>query len=432
MENNTNRRLLIIIGFVVFLVIIVLVWYFYYAKPVIDPTSDTSRDPIPQQENKPRSGFIFPFWDTPETTSTTEVIDPLQEPLVKLWNQPATGQTFVVEDVLKEITASSTEGTSTVMVKRTVRATSTFILFVDRTTGYVHKYNTELGKTFQVSNSVFPGIHDAYIFDNGKRIIMRYIDQEKNNITSIVATIPSVSDNQDASPLENIQYLTGEVSSVAISKNKKEASYIVTTSNGSSIYTIRASNKPELVTSSPFKDWTLSYGGNSLFVTTKPSAYVEGSTFSIPSFELQVADKTGLLSIQDSSNFLFNSMWSKSGIVTFFVNNGDIQVLSVKTLPSKCRFSFNNFIICGVPRTLPSNSTEGLPDDWFQGRTLFADDIMMIDKKSGESYTVYSFNEKEGEFDIVNLDISEGSDMYSFTRKQDRTLWLLNTNLIRG
>lgn len=428
MENNSNRRLLFAIGFVLFFVIVVLVWYFFYAKPLTTKSVTNPNDPFPVQVEKPRSRFLW-RQDEPQATSTTEVTNPLLEPLVQVWGKPAAGQTFIVQDVLKDVLATTTIGTTTVEIKKSIRATSTVLVFVDRMTGYVYGYPIETGKVFQISNTIIPGVYDAYFFNDGKNIILRYIDQEKNKVTGIIAKIPNVTSNETALPLENMEYITSEITSVATNLKKDTISYIVTTDNGSTIYTITPKG-PVSVASSPFKEWDLSYGGNSLYVTTKPSAFVEGVTLSVPSFQSEVTEKTGLMSTPGSGGTIIHSMWSNKGLTTFLSNNGDVVVMSTRTLAPKCAWGNKNYLVCGVPRQLP-RTTEGLPDDWIQGRVTFNDDLFTIDPKTGEKSTLYSFSPENGLFDVSHISIAPNNDFLSFNKKQDGSLWLLNITLIQ-
>ena len=427
----TNRRLLIAIGAVLFLAIIIIVWYFFYAKPAIAPSLTGTNNPLPVDRPTPRFQFLT-LWGTTESTSTseTEVTNPLENPLVEVWKKPATGQTFIVEQVLKEVTSTTTLGTTTVEEKRLVRATTTRLLFVDKTTGYVYRYSLSKGTPYQISNSVFPGIHDAYFFEEGKRVLMRYIDQEKNTVVTFIANLPKVQEGDSPLPLEKIQYISGDVSSVALTLKKDKISYIVTGTNGSSVYTITPKG-PSLVTTSPFREWNLSYGGNTLYVTTKPSAYIEGATLSLPSFQVEIAEKTGLVSNPGPSGMLINSMWSSGGLATFLSLDGNIKVLSVATIASKCSWGDASFLICAVPR-LATGPEEGLPDDWYQGRTRFEDDLYTINPKNGVSYPLYAFTEGEGIFDIENLSISPDNSLISFNKRQGASLWVLNTELLHS
>jgi len=429
MENNSNRRLLMAVGVVMILVVAVLVWYFFYAKPLTAPSLGTTNDPFPTQKTPPR--FQFLNWgQNNESTSTTEVSDPLLVPLVKVWNDPASGQTFITQNILKEVLATTTIGTTTVEVKKTIRATSSVLIFVDRTTGYIYGYPLETGKPYQLSNTLLPGIYDAYFFNGGKNIIMRYVDQERNRIVGIIAEIPKVQDGDTPLPLGNIQYISSEVSSVATNLSKEKISYLVTTSNGSTVYTISPKG-PVAVASSPFREWSLAYGGDSLYVTTKPSAYVSGVTLSVPSFQTEVADKTGLMSTPGSGGTILSSMWGSKGLATFLSNRGDITILDTPTLAPKCAWGRNSFLVCGIPRSLP-RATEGLPDDWLQGRVSFSDDLYVVDNKNGNTLHLYSFTESEGTFDITNISLSQNNEYFSFNKKQDSSLWLLNTTLLKG
>jgi hypothetical protein len=61
---------------------------------------------------------------------------------------------------------------------------------------------------------------------------------------------------------------------------------------------------------------------------------------------------------------------------------------------------------------------------------LFDDTLSLVDAASGESYTLYSFDAKYGPIDVTSLKTSSRSDLISFIRKQDGSLFLLNTNLL--
>lgn len=429
MENNSNKRILFAILFVLFFAIVVIIWYFFYAKPVIAPTLNETNNPFPTQKLPPR--FQFLTWGQDDTsTTTTEITDPLSVPLVRIWDKPATGQTFITQNVLKEIVSTSTVGTTTVETKKTIRATSTVVLFVDRMTGYVYGYPVETGIPYQISNTIMSGIYDAYFFEGGKKVIMRYIDQDKNKIMGVIATIPSVQDNEMALPLSNIQYISSKVTSVATDSSHTNASYIVATENGSSVYALTAKG-PSLVVSSPFSEWLLSYGGNSLYVTTKASAYVPGVTLRVPSFASEVNEKTGLMSNPGPGGLILSSMWGSQGLATFLSDNGVLRIINAKTLASKCGWGDKKLLVCAVPKLLPRPS-EGLPDDWFQGRSSFSDDFYIIETTTGERYPLYTFKNEDGIFDVTNISFSQSNTFLSFNKKQDASLWMLNLNLLGG
>jgi hypothetical protein len=436
MESSGNKRLLIAVGLVLLLVIVALVWYFVYAKPLVAPSLGGTNDPIAERQFRPRFQFLNWGENAQSREISNETKDPRKEVLTQIWDKPASGHRFFNASILKEVTATTTQGTSTnvIEVKRTVRATSTILLFIDKTTGYIYRYSFETGKTSQISNTLIPGVSDAYFFNNGERVIIRYPEKEKNTVSGIIATLPNVTENGEALPLVDAQYLTQEVMSVAVNKKGDLAAYVVATTNGSSLYLISGKTVPRLVTSSPFREFTVSFGGNSLYLTSKPSAYVEGSTFLIrPSgntqggvFEVVTDGKTGLITNPGEIVHL-NSMWGKNGLVTFLSNNGQTKTLSIQTIASKCVWGTNNFLVCAVPRLI-LRGKEGLPDDWFQGRTTFEDDLVTVDPLSGEHFSLYSFKNEDGIFDIESLSIDDENGVVSFVEKEEETLWLLNTN----
>lgn len=424
-----NRRLLFAIIFVLLFAVGVIIWFFYYTTPKGAPSLGEPTNPLSLSTLPKRFQFIFQDTTEEETTSTTEVTFQEPQALTEIWNKPATGQTFVEMAVIREADATSTQGTTTISIKKLVRATSTILMFVDRMTGHIYGYNRELGKVYQISNTTIPGIYDAYIFNNGKRIVLRHTDNDKQAIVGILADIPDVDENDQAEPLENITYLPSQVTSIAVNKKGTLLSYLVTGDQGGSIYTI-TNKETALITTTPFKEWKLSYGGDTLFATSKPSAYVEGQTVLIPSFEFIVGQKTGLMSNPSPTGLFLNSMWSSKGLKTFLSSGGNLVVLNTTTLASKCAWGQKDFLICAIPKTLP-RGTEGLPDDWFQGRVTFDDSFITIDTTTSTTYPLYIFETPENKvFDVTSITVSNNNNFIGFNRKQDATLWLLDINRI--
>jgi hypothetical protein len=403
---------------------VITVWYFFYAKPVISPTLGAPNSSILSNILPKGFQFIGENGQADDTTSTTEVTPPGKQVFSKVWGKGAVGHTFTTREALREIEVPAKTGTST--VKQMVRVTINVLLFVDKITGYVYGYDLDTGEIFQISNTTLPGVYDAYIFNNGKSVVLRYIDKSRGTVVSAVADIPIVSPGQDAQGLQNMSYLPNGVSSVAVSKSGK-LSYIVPNTGGSSIYTLSTKGS-SLIANSTFRDWLLSYGGETLYVTAKPSAYVEGSMFMLPSFNLVEGAKTGLMANPSPEGAFLNSMWSSSGLRTYIKSKGT-SVLSIATLASKCSWGNATFLICAVPQSLP-NGSEGLPDDWLQGRVSFSDSLYVIDISSLTSYQLYTFDGAYGTFDVDAISVSPDANLVSLTKKSDGSLWVLNRSLI--
>lgn len=427
-----NRRLLFAIIFVLFFALGVIFWFFLYADKKSTPSFEGTNNPLSLSNFPKKFQFIYNNDEEgPFSESTTEVTLAKPEVLTKIWGRPTAGQTFVIQDIVKEVEATSTQGTTTITVKKLVQATSTILMFVDRITGYVYGHNRETGAIYQISNTTIPGIYDAYIFNNGKRIVLRYRDEDKNTIVGVLANIPQISEKDQAKPLEGTTYLPTQVTSVALNKKGTLLSYLVERETGASIYTVDQKGAT-LVANTPFREWSLSYGGDVLYATTRPSAYLEGQTVKLPSFEFVVGGKTGLMSNPGETNVFVNSMWSSRGLKTFISSNDNQTILTITTLASKCSWGRNNFLICAVPKTL-HRTTEGLPDDWFQGRFSFEDSLVTIDTRKNEITPLFSFETKQQiPFDVIKISLSEENSLVAFNRKQDASLWLLDTTLIES
>lgn len=421
-----HRRLQILFALIALFAFGVIVWYFLFSKPDAAPTLQTPTSAFSLRDLPARFAFIFQG-DTPDSNTETEVTPAGTVPFTRIWDAPSTGNVFVSRPILKEVTSTSTVGTTTISTTRTVRATTTVLMFVDRVTGYIYGHAVESGTTYQISNTTVPGVFDAHVWAGGDRIVMRYLDTDRKTVVSLLASIPNVQEGRDPEPLTDTTYLPQNISSVAVSKNLSTLSYVVPGSNGSTIYSLSLRGTAR-VADSPFSEWTLSYGGEQLYATPNASAYVEGTTVTLPSFSSVVGGKTGLLSTPSANGPMLNSMWAQSGLVTFGVGGGKTIAFTTKTLASKCTGTAAPYFICGVPQSIPE-SVEGLPDDWYQGRFMFNDTLSIVNAQNGETYTLYSFPENYGQIDVIHLTTSMGSDLISFIRKQDSTLFLLNTNL---
>lgn len=422
-----HRRLKILFALIALFAFGVIVWYFLFSTPAPAPTLEKPTNPFSLRDLPARFSFIFQDAEQEQATET-EVTFPGKEPFSRIWDKPASGNVFVSRPVLREITSTSTVGTTTIASTKTIRATSTTLMFVDKTTGHVYGYDVETGSTYQISNTTVPGVYDAYIFNQGKKVVMRYVTGDRKTVISVVGTIPGTKPGDDPEPLADSTYLPQNVSSVAVSSDHSEISYVVPSSAGATFYTL-SSKGTATIAQSPFSEWTIAYGGRQVYATPKASAYLTGSTVLLPSFSPVVSNKTGLVSVPSPSGAMLNSMFSQSGLITFGTSKGVSSVSSARTVASKCAPMNDSYFLCGVPLNLPE-SASGFPDGWYQGRVQFNDELMIINAASGETTRLYAFDEKYSPMDVTHLAAFNKGSLVSFVRKQDGSLFLLNTELL--
>src|SRR3989344_5553212 len=132
-----SRRLFFFVVIVSLFSIGVLVWYFFFTTPKTADTLATTKNALGGDQPPARFGFITQYFNGGDNTgtTTTEVTPAYEQPLLQIWNKPATGQTFVSISFMREVFSTSTgAGTTTITTRKTTRATTTLFMFVDRTT----------------------------------------------------------------------------------------------------------------------------------------------------------------------------------------------------------------------------------------------------------------------------------------------------------
>lgn len=430
---NNRKTIFLIFSISIFFAIIVLVWYFFLKIPGNDNSLVNPTNLPIGGESKRGSEFIESKQNEfEESITTTEVIPGIERKLLKVWNKPTAGLSFFDQNILINSTSSVRgTGTSTNEIIVQKRATSSRMIFADRATGYVYGYNLDTKKSYQISNSTIPGIHDAYFFNNGSSVIMRYLDEDKK-IASIKADIPTVLEGGTPRSLENITPLPENVLSVSVSKSQKMASYVAMNGNGSSIYKI-SDNKSQLLRNSPITEIDLAYGGETLYSTNKTSSYSIGYTNDVERGERVIGEKTGLITLPANNNIDYiSSMWSNSGLKLFLFSKktGEYSVLNSKTLASKCVWNrLSTYILCGTPQSTKATS-EGLPDSWFMGLINFKDNLYIIDNNSKVEDILFDFSsETKEEIDLIKPTLSSNDGYLGFINKNNGHLWLFNVKL---
>lgn len=428
-----DRKILILVGAVVLFALVVVIWYFSSNKVTPNPSAENPTNPFGQDAGvRPGGEFITNLINrfTGGSTTETEVTPASERTLISVWDKPTAGYAFITREITVDGTSTiSQKGTTTLkVVSKPVKKTVEYIMFVDRITGNVYGYNKEGGAPFQITNTTVAGVHDAYIVNNGTVVFLRYADQKTGGIKTLTAGIPFFVEGADPHALVNLRSLQDNISSFAVSDTAAAYSYIVPTSYGSSIYTVSAKNVTTSV-NSPLREWSLVYSGEIAYITNKASAYLEGSTFSLPNKNYILGGKTGLISLPNKTgDLVLGSMWSTSGLTTllFSKKTGSTQTVTMQTIASKCTWLDSVKALCGVPTSIPSGD-EGLPDDWYQGSVSLSDDLYMLDSGTGIVSGLYNLaNDPGAPFDLTNLHTNTRGTLLGFINKQGGGLWMIN------
>lgn len=98
------------------------------------------------------------------------------------------------------------------------------------------------------------------------------------------------------------------------------------------------------------------------------------------------------------------------------------RLLDLKTLPEKCVWGKADVLYCAVPRTVP---TGHYPDEWYQGKIAFSDDLWVIDLKQK---TTHRLHQPNGQYDLVNLTVNQETGWLYAKNKNDDTLQAFGLN----
>ncbi len=431
MDENFRKKIIIFFIVAVIFAVSVLIYFFFIKKPTGVPVYTDKTKTVLNNEGKtykkPQQGNN----QDGNQNNYTEIQQPEEKKLSKIWDKPTAGFSFVDQTIITTATTSKIiKGTSTVVIVQN-KSTSTKIYFVDSMTGFIYSYDLKKKNIYQITNTTIPSVHDAYIFNNGGEVLMRYADGDV--IKSLTAQIPTVSEGNSPLSLVDISYLPNDVSSVSTNLFDKNLSYVLTNKNGSTIKTISNKTTNGLY-SSLFSGWNISYGGNTVHLTTKPSSYISGTSLNLNSGEILLRDKTGLNILPSKTDEnIFGSFFSSLGIKDFIMSTktGDVSYLTFQTLSEKCEWGMKDrFILCGVPQLIENNN-DGLPDAWYKGKMTFNDNLYIKNLKDSKESVFFRFEyETDEKIDMIKLKLNQTENYLGFINKKDKNFWLMKTDYL--
>ncbi|MFA6340778.1 MAG: hypothetical protein WCX27_00855 [Candidatus Paceibacterota bacterium] len=387
-------------------------------------------------------GLLFFYFRNTETTPTQLFTEPTTEnpfgssPVNKTpvtTNVTDNGQSTIVKNTAKLIQVYKNPNSGAVFF--TNKNQSDVLRFIDRATGNAYEYipESQTGEASRITNTTIPKIEEAIWSLDGNSVVLRYLDNETDNIVSFSAKI-SISSST----------AMGEMNGSFLAKNIKE---LVTNPSGNKIfellnktdggsYGITASfdgSGKKQTFDSPVSFWNISWPKEGIItLTTKPS-------FQDPGFLFFFNTQTGLmdrvlgniaglstLTNNDASLVAYSTSESDSFTLDVYdVKKKTSSGLSMQTLADKCVWGVKNSAVlyCAVPQGPTSDS---YPDAWYQGTESFNDAIWSINMANGATTLLYQTETNDISFDAFDLKVSANDRYLSFSSKNDLSLWLLD------
>ncbi len=294
------------------------------------------------------------------------------------------------------------------------------VRYVERLNGHIYKMVLESKEKTKISNTIIPAIYEAIFNKTGTTVIYRYLT-ENENIASFMASLGGILG----------EYLPTNIQDISISPLKNNIFYLVEKDNVVNGFVKDMENgSTKTIFSHPFTEWVSDWSNENVYLTTKASSYVTGSTY-ILNQENQTINKiiggvVGLTSriSRDGSKLVFSES-TKGGpkLYLYDIKNNTTTDLKLYGIAEKCvwgRDSIN--LYCALPTKI---DTLNLPDKWYQGATTFEDIFVKIDVQK-INITNIADSTKENPIDAFNLFVDDNEKYLFFTNKKDLTFWMLS------
>ncbi len=312
------------------------------------------------------------------------------------------------------------------------------IRFTDRAVGHTYEYETEslTGSPKRITNTTVPKIQEAVWSNTGDNLVLRYLENNTDNISSFSAKILL-----DQTILNVPQELTGSFLSLntkqlAINPKGDKVFSIVDKSDKSGTYgytTNLDGSSKKTIFDSPISYWNISWPKDNIVTfTTKPSYMDAGLLYFFNTqnyaFDRILGNITGLSTVtnKDASLVAYSSSINGSfSLDVYSAINKISSGLNITTLADKCVWGNSNskVLYCAIPQTV---LTGNYPDVWYQGLVSFSDNIWKINTETGAMEEIYKIgSNKSVTIDAFDLKISLDDQYLSFSNKSDLSLWLL-------
>lgn len=343
---------------------------------------------------------------------------------------------------LRQISSEPVAGAAAISEKELTR-----IRYVERRTSARIFETTSVSskKTAIASTNIPKVIYGGYWTGAGEGVVLQYLKDDEEIIESFYArlvapekTDPSDQTRETSAPREAMElegvFLPSRLSALAVSPKKDRIFYLLATEGGS-VGTISRPDgtKKVEVWNSPAKHWLAAWPKEDILaLTTKPGSFSEGFLFFLNtragSVTKILGGVEGLLTLPSADAKLVLYSGAVGGSLYAKLLNADSLKefeFPVSTLADKCLWSQKKVTVvyCAVPTSAP---TALYPDDWYQGKVSFDDELVKIDTTTGETTTILKPEAATKEtMDITNMSLDGQEKILLFQNKKDLSLWAL-------
>lgn len=375
---------------------------------------------------EPVSGFDFVYKDIEITSTSSSVVT---KPTVATVSTPSASTTIRSIDEKKEVVKKTTgETTPVITYKKTVIKNQEFTYFWDRSTGHIYENLSSSTDVFKLSNFTLPRIQEVF-FINPTTVVARGVSSNNESITSQAIKLYKETSTSTVYST-NVKNLSINSEHVSVLPGTGTLFYVVSkTGRGVSINP-DGSNLNTIINTS-LTEWLYQYINKDLVsLTTKPSAYFPGYLFFVKTNgtgnnDYIMGGKYGLTTLvsPDGTKVLYNEILNDRLETSILDTKTKKNIrLTQATLSEKCVWNKESTLVfCGIPQKLPNAP---YPDDWYQNKTSFSDNIWSIKADTGEFGVIVPLQDQvTAPIDVLSMRISNTGKYLLFQDRYSLTLW---------
>lgn len=313
------------------------------------------------------------------------------------------------------------------------------LMFVDRATGNTYQYIPEeqTGEAKRVTNTTIPKIQETVWSSSGKNLVLRYLDNDTDNISSFAAKIEIGSSTVESSGEIIGSFLASNIKQMAINPKGDKIFNLVDKSDKSGSFgftTGLGGDSKKIIFDSPVSYWNISWPkDNTIVFTTKPSYrdygflyYFNPQTYSM---ERILGNIVGLSTLVNKDASLVAYSYTSDNLFYLDVYDAVSKIsknIKISTFADKCAWGNKNskILYCAIPEI---SIYDNYPDVWYQGLVSFRDNIWKIDTETGKTEEIYFVGSNEiADIDGFDMKVSLSDQYLVFSNKNDLSLWLLD------
>lgn len=306
-----------------------------------------------------------------------------------------------------------------------ITASSTTLLFVERSTGYVFSVSPETSAVKRLTNTLFARVYEAFVGSSG-RSTMRFMS-ESGVLSGVIGTASSTQ----ASANEFVHGdLPPHTKTLALSPDGSEVFYLIPDGAGAFAgVRTKEGEAPKKVLSTFISGWNAQWvKDDGVVLTERPASDIESSSYVLADDGVltPLVRRVEGLSVRpdpESGALLFSS--SADGGVSLFAQAGSGSSpvrLPLSTIADKCTWSGKAGIaFCAVPKSIAPGA---FLDSWLRGVLHTEDTWWRVDARTGGVEELYTGDAGATLPDVTNPNTDATGSYISFIDGKTLSLWI--------